>query len=70
MKQTAVEWLLDQIQGVHENSAIAQQAKEMEKEQQGKLGILLAMIAEEIGEAKLTELLKKAEQYYNEIYKK
>jgi hypothetical protein len=46
------------------------QAKEMEKQEQQKLGIILAILAEEIGDKKFTDLLIKAEQYYNKTYGK
>jgi hypothetical protein len=42
----------------------------MEKQEQQKLGIILAIFAEEIGDKKFTELLIKAEQYYKETYGK
>jgi hypothetical protein len=44
-------------------------AKEMEKEEQRKLGIILAIFAEEIGDKKFTQLLIKAEQYYKKTFK-
>ena len=78
-KKTAVEWLEETIKNGYKASqgiilsdffnAISQ-AKEMEKEEQQKLGIILAIFAEEIGDKKFTELLIRAEQYYNETYSK
>jgi hypothetical protein len=32
MKKSAVQWLLNELSEIHENSAIAQKAKEIEKE--------------------------------------
>jgi hypothetical protein len=73
-KQTAVEWLIEEIekltglQYLDEEDCVIK-AKEMEKDEQRKLGIILAIFAEEIGDKKFTDLLIKAEQYYNETYK-
>jgi len=75
MKDTIVEWLVDKLKsqglliGEIDNLVAVNQAKEMEKEEQQKLGIILAIFAEEIGDKKFTELLIRAEQYYNETFK-
>jgi hypothetical protein len=79
-KQTAVDWLVNELKSNKKKHLgyknididfknIIEQAKEMEKEEQRKLGIILAIFAEEIGDKKFTELLIKAEQYYNETFK-
>jgi hypothetical protein len=74
MKDTIVEWLVDKLKsqglliGEIDNLVAVNQAKEMEKEEQQKLGIILAIFAEEISDKKFTELLIRAEQYYNETY--
>ena len=65
-EKTAVEWLLQQAIGIHENSAIAQQAKEMEKDR-----IIKAYKAKFGGgtDPKWETLRQEqAEQYYNETY--
>jgi len=65
MKQTAVEWLVDELEQHHvkidiKNTVVFQQAKAMEKEQ-----IINAWIATD------NELQRiSAEQYYNETYNK
>jgi hypothetical protein len=79
-KQTAVELLEEELKLnlkkviLEGNSklieSLFEQAKEMEKQEQQKLGIILAIFAEEIGDKKFTELLIKAEQYYKETYGK
>jgi hypothetical protein len=68
--KTAVEFLVERLaeNGILHSSVI-HKAKEMEKEEQQKLGIILAIFAEEIGDKKFTELLIRAEQYYNETFK-
>jgi hypothetical protein len=68
--KTAVEFLVERLaeNGILHSSDI-HKAKEMEKEEQQKLGIILAIFAEEIGDKKFTELLIRAEQYYNETFK-
>ena len=74
-KQTAVDYIKEKLmcnEYWYENMTfdqIIEQAKEMEKKEQQKLGIILAIFAEEIGDKKFTELLIKAEQYYNETFK-
>jgi len=40
-----------------------------EKKEQQKIGIIMAIFAEELGDKKCIELLNKAEQYYNETFK-
>ena len=78
-QQTVVSWLEEELKLnlkkviLEGNSklieSLFEQAKEMEKQEQQKLGIILAIFAEEIGDKKFTELLIKAEQYYNETFK-
>jgi hypothetical protein len=74
--KTAVEWLYgylkmnNHIPSTRFNEKGLNKAKEMEKQEQQKLGIILAIFAEEIGDKKFTELLIKAEQYYKETYGK
>jgi hypothetical protein len=78
-QQTVVSWLEEELKLnlkkviLEGNSklieSLFEQAKEMEKQEQQKLGIILAAFAEEIGDKKFTELLIKAEQYYNETFK-
>jgi hypothetical protein len=63
MKKTAVEWLIEQLSEIHENSAIAQQAKEMEKEQI----IKAASISYE--DMFGIDGVKYGEEYYNETFK-
>ena len=80
MKQTAVEWFVEQLSSYtttdgniishHQNiTHFFEQAKAMEKEQQQKIGIIMAIFAEEVGDKKCIELLNKADQYYNETFK-
>jgi hypothetical protein len=66
MKQTAVEWLVQQLKNGKEfNDELIQQAKEMDKEQK----------IEAFDKGLITENIyygyddKKAEQYYNETFK-
>jgi hypothetical protein len=60
MKQTAIKWLVGQLNnGEFLNKELIQQAKEMEKKQ-----IIEAWIAEDNPLQRL-----KAEQYYNETFK-
>ncbi len=67
---TAVEWLEKQLDiDLVDNGWYFEKAKEMEKQEQQKLGIILAIFAEEIGDKKCTELLNKAKQYYNKTFK-
>jgi hypothetical protein len=73
-KQSAVEWLVKQlrINGVilvSSDYEIIEQAKEMEKQEQQKLAIILAAFAEEIGDKKIVELLIESKQYYKETFK-
>ena len=55
--------------GLSKLDEIINQAKEMEKKEQKKIGIIIAIFAEELGDKKCIELLNKAEQYYNETFK-
>ena len=59
MKQTAVEWLAEQMMHPSIHNPYIEQAKEMEKKQ-----IIEAWIAEDNPLQRL-----KAEQYYNETFK-
>ena len=69
-QQTAVEWLIEQVKSEKYIDDIDfEQAKEMEKKEQQKIGIIMAIFAEELGDKKCIELLNKAEQYYNETFK-
>lgn len=66
-KQTAVEWLVEQLEQHHvkidiKNTVVFQQAKAMEKEQ-----IIDAYI---MGSYDMAEKEFKPEQYYNETYNK
>lgn len=72
MKQTAVEWLIEQICGDHtsEWQKEIEQAKEMEKKQ-----IIQAITKTIIGSnviygSEYTEVIHTAEQYYNETFNK
>jgi hypothetical protein len=72
MKQTAVEWLTEQIttikwkmSDVSDRNLIIKQAKAMEKEQ-----IIDAYLKDNIEEFDVVlKLMDKGEQYYNETYK-
>jgi hypothetical protein len=72
---TAVQWFSDKIKGmdtavsIYRFKELLDQAKEMEKKEQKKIGIIIAIFAEELGDKKCIELLNKAEQYYNETFK-
>jgi hypothetical protein len=73
-KQTAVEWFAKRIShgglvSKKQFNELLEQAKQIDKQEQQKLGIILAAFAEEIGDKKFTELLIKAEQYYKETFK-
>ena len=67
MKQTAVEWLVEQICGDHTSEWQEQieQAKEMEKEQI----IQARTTAPIIPTIDMIDYVKEAEQYYNETFK-
>lgn len=73
-QQTAVEWYTTQLEKIGLTSELighlTEEAKEMEKQEQQKLGIILAAVAEEIGDKKFVELLIEAKQYYNKKYGK
>ena len=77
MKHTAVDWLYNNLKSHFEHDGdllecvqmSMQQAKEIEKQEQEKLGIILAIFADEIGDSRFVELLEKAKQYYNETFK-
>jgi hypothetical protein len=58
MKQTAVEWLVEQL-NLHEYEDVIEQAKEMEKEQIIKSALALAPY----------RYVYEAEQYYNQTFK-
>ena len=67
-KQTAVDWLIDQIvnhNGV--NSKTFEQAKEMEREQMIKFALHLHNV--DMSNTGIDILMDEAEQYYNETYK-
>ena len=67
-KQTAVDWLIDQIvnhNGV--NSKTFEQAKEMECEQMIKFALHLHNV--DMSNTGIDILMDEAEQYYNETYK-
>jgi len=68
MKQTAVEWLVKQLEGVYESdylNKLVEQAKEMEKEQ------ICKAWNDRAGFDKVLVYTDRrtAEQYYNETYK-
>ena len=67
MKQTAVEWLVEQICGDHTSEWQEQieQAKEMEKEQI----IQARTTAPIIPTIDMIDYVKEAEQYYNQTFK-
>ena len=67
MKQTAVEWLEEQIYSTRELDlqAVINQAKEMEKEQI----IQARTTAPIIPTIDMIDYVKEAEQYYNETFK-
>lgn len=66
MKQTAIEWLVEQFNEIHTQrkwKEITDQAKEMEKQQ----------IIDAYSEGDINGIMnaeKRAEQYYNETFKK
>jgi hypothetical protein len=67
MKQTAVEWLAEQLEQHHikidiKNTVVFQQAKAMEKEQ-----IIDAYIKGQ-SDCEMFTMQSEAEQYYNETY--
>jgi hypothetical protein len=68
-KQTAVEWLVEQIDGLdtgisyHHFKEKVEQAKEMEKEQIINAHLIGLITSMEM------EATKQAEQYYNETFK-
>lgn len=62
-KQTAVEWLIDELNGYDEDCEIFRIAKAMEKEQ-----IFNAYIDGEDDDTNRRVLSRAAEQYYNETY--
>ena len=67
MKQTAVEWLVEQLDGenhlsINEINRVIEQTKEMEKQQ-----IIDAWFGGYLNGESKTEL--KSEQYYNETFK-
>ena len=72
--KTAVEWLVNEMPVIDWQDPYwkikLDKAKEMEKQEQQKLGIILAAVAEEIGDKKFVELLIEAKQYYNKTYGK
>jgi len=71
MENSAVEWLVSELPHLEAGllKKIINKAKEMEKKEQQKIGIIMAIFAEELGDKKCIELLNKAEQYYNETFK-
>ena len=67
---TAVEWLTEQLDiDLVDNGWYFEKAKEMEKKEQQKLGIIMAIFAEELGDKKCIELLNKADKYYEQTFK-
>jgi hypothetical protein len=78
MKQTAVEWLIEQLTEGNYNWKVYEQAKEMEKKQEEELVIAtytdLKMKDCHLPYGmqyhnKLLEALEEAQQYYNETFK-
>ena len=66
MKQTAVEWLVEQLEQHHtsidiKNTVVFQHAKAMEKEQ------IMKAVYDSMG-TNFDPNMGRAEQYYNEIY--
>ena len=73
---TAAEWLYKNYldnplsnEDVIYNINVFEKAKEMEKKEQQKLGIIMAIFAEELGDKKCIELLNKADKYYEQTFK-
>ncbi len=71
-KQTAVEWLAEQIKFINkemyaELQEVIEQAKQMEKEQMIKFAMHLHDV--DISKTGTDILMEEAEQYYNETYK-
>ena len=68
MKQTAIEWLLEELNnGRHLTDKLIEQAKEMEKQQ--IIDARLSAPSELVTYSKTT-YLEEAEQYYNEKFNK
>lgn len=68
MKQTAVEWLVEQIQQkLYIRDNVIQQAKQMEKEQHGNTWDAAIKAHEDRGGV-ISRSLCDFEQYYNETY--
>ena len=67
MKQTAVEWLIEQLHSGKELSTVIRQAKEMEKEQQQET-FKQSRLAK-IFEKDMPPIWENFEQYYNETFK-
>jgi hypothetical protein len=66
MKQTAVEWLVKQLEGVYEIdylNKLVEQAKEMEKEQ------IYKALCRGHSDCGVFTMTSECEQYYNETYK-
>ena len=74
MKQTAVEWLVEELQLYYEGQSklvyyeIIEQAKEMEKEQ--IINACNQTDFEDINGMGIHETITKGEEYYNETFKK
>ena len=74
MKQTAIEWLVEELQLYYEGQSklvyyeIIEQAKEMEKEQ--IIDACNQTDFEDINGMGIHETITKGEEYYNETFKK
>lgn len=65
MKQTAVEWLVNELKGIYESdylNKLVEQAKEKEKEQKCKF-------ADDYADKVMSGMLKRASEYYEETFK-
>jgi len=70
MKQSAVEWLVEELKGVYESdylNKLIEQAKQMERKQKLEKQLFIGKVVEIIGDDKTLELLRESKQAIEKI---